>query len=83
MRELSQLGGYQSLFVHRWFLESCRGANSPELFLPPWGNLMGHRLEPEGAGTLWGKCCWLCVVLHAVLLESFQLQVWGSSCVIR
>lgn len=83
MPELSQLGGYQSLFVHRLFLESCRGANSPELFLPPWANLTGHRLEPGGAGTLRGKCWWLFVVLHAVLLEPFWLQVWGSPCVIR
>lgn len=70
MPELSQLGGNQSLFVHRLVLESCRGANSPELFLPLWANLTGHRLEPEGARDSEGQvllpvlCSMLCSWSH-------------------
>lgn len=69
--ELSQLGGNQSLFVHRLFLESCRGANSPELFLPPWAKLTGHRLEPEGARVSEGQmllalCCVPCCAPGAI-----------------
>lgn len=83
MPELSQLGGNQSLFVHRLVLESCRGANSPELFLPLWANLTGHRLEPEGARDSEGQvllpvCCAPCCAPGAMSAAGL-----GNPCVIR
>lgn len=74
------LGEIRACLCTGWFWRAAEEQISPELFLPLWANLTGHRLEPEGARDFEGQV--LLPVLCSVLCSRSHVgcRPWEPLC---